>query len=99
METCSLCGGTGGIELTGLGFSCTGVCPICGGLGRKRIRGLRRLWKWLLARFRLSPKAVCEMSAGRDVWDDFHDYPDDAIPYPAHFVTLRCKRCGKKFTM
>lgn len=34
-----------------------------------------RLWKWILAMFRLSGKAVCEMSAMPG--HDYHDYPDD----------------------
>ena len=99
METCSFCNGGGKIDIAGDGFICTGKCVFCGGCGRRRITGIRRLWKWFLARFRLSMKAVCEMSVGRQLWDDFHDYPDDAIPSPAHFVTLKCKRCGKTFTM
>jgi hypothetical protein len=60
---------------------------------------LRRLWLWFLARFRLSDSAVCEMSRGRGLHDDYHDYPDDEYGEPAHFVTLRCKRCGKEFTI
>jgi len=58
---------------------------------------LRRLWLWFLARFRLSPRAVCEMSRGRGPGDDYHDYPDDIHGQPWHFVELECKRCGKKF--
>ena len=55
-----------------------------------------RLWKWFLARFRLSQKAICEMSAGRDLCD-FHDYPDTEHGQPWHFATLRCRHCGKEF--
>jgi hypothetical protein len=58
-----------------------------------------RLWKWFLARFRLSPSAVCEMSVGRGVADDFHDYPDSVAGTPDHFSILTCKRCGKTFTI
>jgi hypothetical protein len=58
---------------------------------------MRRLWRWFLAYFRLSKKAVCEMSQGRGPFDDYHDYPDDEFGLPAHFVPLVCKRCGKKF--
>ncbi len=63
----------------------------------------RRNWrilpvsKWLLARFRLDMRAVCDLSAGRGLYDDFHDYPDDVIGTPAHFVEMTCKRCGKRF--
>ena len=60
---------------------------------------LKRLWKLFLARLRLSESAVCEMSAGRGMHDDFHDYPDDVLGTPAHFVALTCKRCGKQFYM
>ena len=58
------------------------------------------MWKWFLAYFRFSEKAVCEMSnAGHGV--DYHDYPDATEPlnYPMHFYTYTCKRCGKKFTI
>jgi hypothetical protein len=54
---------------------------------------------WFLARFRLSMAAVCEMSRGRGPRDDYHDYPDDEHGKPWHFVVLRCKRCGKEFTI
>lgn len=60
---------------------------------------MRRAWLWFLAYFRLSESAVCEMSEGRGMMDDFHDYPDDVIGTPAHFATMVCKRCGKKFYM
>lgn len=49
--------------------------------------------KWFLAYFRLSKRAVCEMSVGSK---DYHDYPDAGEP-PMHFYTYTCKRCGKKF--
>jgi hypothetical protein len=56
------------------------------------------LWylKWLVARFRLNPYVVCEMSRGRGLYD-FHDYSDTDEGKPDHFVTLRCRRCGKLF--
>lgn len=60
---------------------------------------MRRILDWFLARFRLSERAVCEMSKGRGLHDDFHDYPDDELGEPAHFVTLKCKRCGKEFVI
>lgn len=60
---------------------------------------LRRLWLWFLARFRLSGEAVCEMSRGRGVADDYHDYPDGESGQPDHFITHRCRRCGKGFTI
>ena len=59
---------------------------------------MRRLWLWFLARFRLSESAVCEMSAGRGL-ADYHEYEDGDIGYPDHFVTHRCRRCGKGFTI
>lgn len=58
---------------------------------------MRRIWLWFLARFRLSDEAVCEMSKGRGLFDDFHDYPDDEAGEPCHFAILKCKRCGKEF--
>jgi hypothetical protein len=59
----------------------------------------QRFWLWFLARFRLSQSAVCTMSQGRGFADDYHDYPDSEQGLPLHFVTLTCKRCGKKFTI
>jgi len=58
---------------------------------------MRRLWRWFLARFRLSMAAVCEMSKGRGPHNDYHDYPDDEMGAPFHMVLLKCKRCGKEF--
>lgn len=61
---------------------------------------MKRLWLWFLARFRLSESAICEMSKGRGLHNDFHDYPDSTnggIPW--HFYEHECKRCGKKFTI
>ncbi len=58
---------------------------------------MRRLWYWFLARFRLSKWAVCEMSKGRGLFTDFHDYPDSKEKQPWHFVTMKCERCGKEF--
>jgi hypothetical protein len=55
------------------------------------------LWYYCLARFRLSSRAVCEMSAERGAFDDFHDYPDSIEGFPDHFTALHCKRCGKVF--
>lgn len=65
---------------------------------QKLKRWLHRRWRRLLARLRMSEVAVCEESVGMGLID-FHDYPDDVIGTPAHFVTLTCKRCGKDFTM
>ncbi len=58
---------------------------------------LHTWWMWFLARFRLDLDAVCEMSQGKGLYDDFHDYPDDATGQPCHFVALVCNRCGKQF--
>ena len=60
---------------------------------------LTRLWWWFLARFRLSEWAVCYMSKGRGLSNDYHDYPDSKHGQPDHFVTMQCKRCGKEFTI
>lgn len=57
---------------------------------------LKKLWLWFLARFRLSLKAVCELSKDKGVID-WHDYPDSIEGEPWHMVLLTCKRCGKKF--
>ncbi|AWN55051.1 hypothetical protein DK412_28365 [Methylobacterium sp. 17Sr1-1] len=53
--------------------------------------------RYLLARFRLSQRAICEESAGRGLGDDFHDYPDTADGQPWHLVDLTCRHCGKTF--
>ena len=58
---------------------------------------VKRLWRWFLARFRLDLDAVCEMSVGLSPHADYHDYPDDPIGEPWHFVSHKCKRCGKEF--
>jgi hypothetical protein len=58
-----------------------------------------RLFKLFLAWTRLSESAVCEMSKGRPMDEDFHDYPDSDFGYPGHFGTLLCNRCGKEFTI
>lgn len=60
---------------------------------------IRRLRRWFLARFRLDLGLVCEMSRGRGLHDDFHDYPDDILGEPWHFGELECRRCGKKFVI
>ncbi len=60
---------------------------------------MRRLWMWFLARFHLSDAAVCEMSRGREKWNDFHDYGDSEDGYPDHFDVLTCKRCRKPFVI
>lgn len=58
-------------------------------------------WTWLywLARLRLSQHAICVMSADRGCDDDFHDYPDTVDGEPFHFVTMKCRHCGKEFTL
>jgi len=61
---------------------------------------MRDWWKYILAWFRWSDSAVCEMS-NRGHGQDFHDYPDadiDGEPAPPmHFHTYTCRRCGKEF--
>lgn len=58
---------------------------------------LSTLSKWFLARFRISKRAVCEMSVGLDEYTDYHDFEDSTTPTPRHGVRHRCKRCGKFF--
>jgi hypothetical protein len=53
--------------------------------------------KTFLAFFRINMSAVCEMSAGRGVLEDYHDYPDSIEGRPLHMSILTCKRCGKQF--
>jgi len=60
---------------------------------------MRSLLKLFLAYTRWSKSAVCEMSVGRGPNNDFHDYSDATVPYPIHFHTYRCRRCGKAFTI
>ena len=55
-----------------------------------------RFLMWFLAFFRLNDYAICKMSRGKGMRNDYHDYPDDNQG-PAHFVTLKCRRCGKEF--
>lgn len=62
------------------------------------IRGLRWYWLYWLATLRLNKAAVCIMSQDKGVVD-YHDYPDDAEGFPDHFTILKCKRCGKEFTI
>lgn len=57
---------------------------------------LWRCWLWFLAFFHLDNEAVCRLSEGLGP-RDYHDYDDDEMGVPAHFVTLRCRRCGKEF--
>lgn len=60
---------------------------------------LEYLWKWFLARFHLNNEVVCEMSKGKQLNNDYHDYSDDIIGVPIHFHVFKCKRCGKEFTI
>lgn len=62
------------------------------------------MWKWFLAYFRLSQKAVCDMSIPGD---DYHDYPDakdfsseeKGVYYPMHGYVFTCRHCNKEFTI
>jgi hypothetical protein len=54
-------------------------------------------WRRFLAWTRWSKIAVCEMSVGRGMHDDYHDYPDSVIGAPLHEYEHICKRCGKTF--
>jgi hypothetical protein len=54
--------------------------------------------KLLLATWRLNEALVCEMSRGRGLYDDFHDYRDESdFAGPWHGYTYHCSRCGKEF--
>lgn len=57
----------------------------------------RRWYRWFLARFRLNLQVVCEESVGLGPHEDYHDYGDDVLGTPDHFVEMTCKRCGKHF--
>lgn len=54
-------------------------------------------WLYVLAYLRLDQMAVCNMSAGRGEYDDFHDYPDSEANAPLHDYLHTCKHCGKGF--
>ena len=62
---------------------------------------MRHAWKRFLAYMRWNKSAVCEMSVGKGLHDDYHDYPDgtDDDLGPVHFYTYTCRRCGKEFTI
>lgn len=55
------------------------------------------MWEWLKAYFRTDLEAVCRLSEGRGLYDDFHDYMDTEDKQPWHMAELECERCGKKF--
>ncbi len=61
------------------------------------MKTLRYYWDYLLAFLRLDEKAVCRMSIGRGIHNDFHDYDDSEDGIPDHFVIMKCQRCGKEF--
>lgn len=56
-----------------------------------------RLWRRFLASTRASDSAICEMSQGRGLFDDFHDYHDADPALPLHFHIHSCRRCQKQF--
>jgi hypothetical protein len=58
-----------------------------------------RWWKFFLALTRLSSEAVCEMSAGRGLNNDFHGYRDSIVGQPGNGYTHTCERCGKPFVI
>lgn len=62
-------------------------------------RRLRHNVLLFLAYTRWSKSAVCEMSRGRGLFDDFHDYRDATLPFPMHHHVYECRRCGKEFTI
>lgn len=60
---------------------------------------MTRWWKFFLAWTRLSSEAVCEMSTGRGLNDDFHNYRDSSVGQPGNGYTHTCERCGKRFVI
>lgn len=58
----------------------------------------RKLWRWLLAWYRIDLQVVCEESRGKGLCD-YHDYPDWEHGEPWHFYVGPCKRCGKDFSI
>jgi hypothetical protein len=62
------------------------------------VTGLRLAFWRFCARFRLNQWAICEMSKGRGLHDDYHDYRDeDELAAPMHEYTYTCRFCGKEF--
>lgn len=101
MGNCPICNGVGMVRMLDLENPWE-ACPRCCPEEKKDAgRGFfKHLWLWFLARFRLSESAVCEMSKGRGLHDDFHNYPDSTNGgLPWLFYEHECKRCGKKFTI
>lgn len=91
-------------ELTAVcqGAVCGGVVMVGAWLGvwRTKLGWPQRLLRfrlWFLAFFRLDLNVVCEMSRGRDLYNDYHDYPDTEDGVPWHMTELKCNRCGKGF--
>jgi hypothetical protein len=60
------------------------------------MKTIRRIFRKIVAFYRLNLTIVCEESKGMGLVD-FHNYPDDAVGTPSHGLTLICKRCGKQF--
>jgi hypothetical protein len=58
---------------------------------------LANWWDHFLAYFHLSQMCVCNLSAGRGEYDDYHDYQDSEIGAPLHEYLHTCKHCGKEF--
>jgi hypothetical protein len=96
---CALCNDVGMVRTDDIERGGWEVCPLCYPPVPARPGFFRRLWRRFLARMRFDLTAVCEESVGRGLTDDYHDYPDSEAGEPWHFVTLRCKRCGKEFTI
>ena len=60
---------------------------------------IRRLVRWLAwVLFREPAARRCVESRGLGL-ADHHDYRDSVEGEPWHFTTLRCRRCGKSFTI
>jgi hypothetical protein len=51
----------------------------------------------MLAWLHVNDAAVCEMSKGLPMEEDYHDYQDSDFGFPIHFDAMTCRRCGKEF--
>lgn len=61
------------------------------------MRRIRRAWLYMLAWLHVNDAAVCEMSKGLPMEEDYHDYQDSDFGFPIHFDAMTCRRCGKEF--
>lgn len=55
-----------------------------------------RLYRRIMAYWRLDQQIVCEESIGMGLYD-YHDYRDSLDGEPWHHCTMKCKHCDKEF--